>query len=91
MCIQPGLIVFGRRLIIKRLVRPDCVVDLIPLLQLLIVVLHFQGDILDFVKLDPVGLVGTLHVALQLRGAGRDDEEPDPPDPAGFLEVLLKL
>ena len=67
MSIQPGLIVFGWRLIIKRLVGPDGVISPIPGLQLLIVILHFQGDILDLVKLDPMGLVGALDIALQLR------------------------
>src|SRR5665647_1926560 len=88
---KPGLIVFGRRLIIKRLVWPDGVVGLVPGLQLPVMILHSEGDILDLVKLNPMGLVGTLDVALKFWGSRRDDEETDPPDPAGLFEVLLEL
>jgi hypothetical protein len=54
-------------------------------------VLHAEGDILDLVKLNPMGLVGTLDIALKLWGSRRDNEETDPPDPAGLFEVLLEL
>jgi hypothetical protein len=54
-------------------------------------IFHAEGDILDLVKLDPMGLVGTLDIALKLRGSRRDNEETDPPDPAGLFEVLLEL
>ncbi len=91
MSFKPSLIVFGWRLVIKRLVRPDGVVGLVPGLQLPVVILHTKGDIFDLVKLNPMGLVGTLDVALKLRGSRRDNEETDPSDPAGLFEVLLEL
>jgi len=91
MSFQPALIVFGRRQIIKRLVGPDGVTDLIPLFELLIMLLHFQADVLDLIKFHPMGLVGALHIALQLGSSRGDDEEPDPPLPAGLFKVLFKL
>ena len=91
MSFKPALIVFSRRLIIKRLMGSYGVVDFVPFLQLLIVVLHFKGDILDLIKLYPMCFIGALHIALQLRSSRGDDKEPEPPLPAGLFEVLFKL
>jgi len=91
MSFQPALIVFGRRQIIKRLMGPDMVIDLVPLFELLIMLLHIQADVFDFIKLYPMGFVSALHIALQLRGSRGDDEEPDPPLPAGLFKVLFEL
>jgi hypothetical protein len=91
MSFEPSLIIFGRGQIFKRLMWPDKIICSIPLFQLLIMFLHLQADILDLVKLLPVGPVRPLHIALQFWSARGDDEEPDPAFPASLLEVLFKL
>ena len=91
MSFQPSLIVFGRRLIIKRLVRSDIVISLIPVLQLPVVFSQGRADIFDFIKLLSVGPVGPLHEALQLRCPGRDYEQPDLLGPLAFERGQLRL
>lgn len=91
MSFQPALIVFGRGQIIRRLVRPDLVIGLIPLLQLSVVLFESYPDVFNLIKLFPVGPVCPLHVALQLRASRWNDKEPDPVCPAGLLKVLLEL
>ena len=62
---KPGLIIFSRRLVIKRLMGPDRVIGPVLGFQLLIMFLQAEADIFDFVKLDPIGFIGALSVGVQ--------------------------
>lgn len=91
MIFHPTLIIFIWREISKRLVRSNCVVDQIPLFQLLIMFLQFNSNIFDFIELFSMCSIGPLHLALQLQTSRRDDKEPNAAVLAGCFEVFFEL
>lgn len=54
-------------------------------------VLKVQVDVVNLIKLLPVGPIRPLHVPIKLRGLGREDEERDLLGFAFLLELVLEL
>jgi hypothetical protein len=77
--------------VIKGLVRPDVVVDVFPLGQLLIMLLQVQVHIVDLVKLLSVGPVGPLDMPVELGRLGRKDIQRDLLGLTFLLELVLEL
>jgi len=73
------------------LVRADGVVDALPVAQGLTGAGQIQVSIVAFPELLGMGLLGPFDVAIELRRAGRQDEEADTCLPTGFLEVGHEL
>jgi len=88
---QPGLIVFSRRLVIKGLMGPDIVIDVRPRFKLLVMSLEVQIDVINLIKLLPMGPIRPLNVAVELGRPRRKDEERDFLAPASFLELIFEL
>jgi hypothetical protein len=91
MSFKPGMIIFGRSQISKRLMGPDIIIGPVPLFQLLVMFLQLRMDVFHFIKFLPMGPVSPLHIALQFRCLWGDEEEPDPALLTGLFKMLLKL
>jgi hypothetical protein len=72
-------------------VRADGVVDALPVAQGLTGAGQIQVPIVVFPELLGMGLLSPFDVAIELRRAGRQDEEADTCLPTGFLEVGHEL
>jgi hypothetical protein len=70
---------------------PDGVIGIYPALQLLVVFLQGQADILNLIKFLPVSTVRSLHIALELRGADRNNEKPNLSPLASLLKMFFEL
>jgi len=58
---KPELAVFGGGEIIKGLMGPDAIADMLPSFQLLTMLFHGTPDYLHFIKLLPVSAIGPSH------------------------------
>ena len=91
MLLQPPLIVFIGCQIIKRLMRPDVIISLIPFLQLSIKLFEMDLDVLHLIKLFPMHAVRPFDISLQLGRSRRDYEQADASNLTGLFKVFLKL
>ena len=91
LCGEPLLVEFLRCSLAEGLVRPDRVVDGLPGSQLLAQLADGIRQVDHLVELLLVRALRALHMAVQLGGAGRQDEERECAFLAGPLEVSLEL
>jgi hypothetical protein len=85
----PIILIWGQ--VIKGLVRPDIVVDVFPLGQLLIMLLEVQIDIVDFAKLFPGHPIAPLHASVELRPVRGIKKQQDLLSSAGFFKLVHEL
>jgi len=75
----------------KGVMRPDGVVDALPAAQGVVQASQVQGAIIVGIELFLMRALCPLHMAVELGGVGRQDEEADAALDTGVLEVGLEL